>query len=101
MIVMSVVFRTRGSMPGAIRSEIIVRSSACAAMRNPLGSEDRLCANLGRELLVAQERGQELRPRRDRGNAHVFVGGMGASSLGAEAVDDGHAERADEVAVGA
>jgi hypothetical protein len=33
MIVMSVVFRTRGSMPGAIRSEIITRSSAWAANR--------------------------------------------------------------------
>src|ERR671924_1875234 len=35
MIVMSNEFRTRGSMPGAIRSEIIVRSEADAAMSHP------------------------------------------------------------------
>src|ERR1041384_7483111 len=34
MIVMSNEFRTRGSMPGAIRSEIITRSSAWAAMNH-------------------------------------------------------------------
>src|SRR5207247_2371492 len=34
MIVMSNEFRTRGSMPGAIRSEIITRSSAWAAMHH-------------------------------------------------------------------
>ncbi len=38
MIVMSNELRTRGSMPGAIRSEIITRSSACEAMRAPFGS---------------------------------------------------------------
>src|SRR5205814_3639022 len=36
MIVMSVEFSTRGSMPGAIRSEIITRSSAWGAMNHLL-----------------------------------------------------------------
>src|SRR5436190_23523916 len=35
MIVMSNELRTRGSMPGATRSEIIARSSACTAIRMP------------------------------------------------------------------
>src|SRR5712691_1511106 len=60
MIVMSVEFRTRGSMPGAIRSEIIMRSSACCAMRHPL-SEVCDSGTIGLKTRVAQGRGRGRR----------------------------------------
>src|SRR5207244_6776401 len=69
-------------------------------MRKPLG-ELTMSEILGLQARLAQEGGQECGPRRYGVDAHVFVRGMRASSFGAEAVEHGDAERADEVAVGA
>src|SRR5712691_8762094 len=101
MIVMSNEFRTRGSMPGAIRSEIIVRSSAPAAIGTPSCTGWTTSKTVGSQARIAQERGQEGGPDGQRRQQHVLVRGVRAGALGAEAVQHRNAERADEVAVGA
>src|SRR5438552_5984627 len=98
MIVMSNEFRTRGSMPGAMRSEIIWRSSApaTAAIHHlPVG-----CAGI-----LALEARLDQEPREERG-AHgdgieqdVLVACVRAAALRAQAVEDGDPERTDQVAV--
>src|SRR5437867_685052 len=100
MIVMSNEFRTRGSMPGAIRSEIIWRSSdgATAAIHH---------LRVGCAGIFASEARSDQEPREqrgahgDRGEDHVLVARVRSAALRAQAVEHGHAERADEVAVGA
>src|SRR5918911_4935260 len=84
MIVMSVEFRTRGSMPGAIRSEIIVRSSAGAAAaihHLRVG-----CAGiLALEAGLDQEPGEERGAHGDRVEEDVLVAGVRSAALRAEA----------------
>src|SRR5438105_3101554 len=104
MIVMSIELSTRGSMPGAIRSEIIARSSARAAIHHLPPSRMRdealeASKNVVLEARVAQEPRQQLGAHRDRRKVDVLVGCVRASSLGAEAVEDRDAERADQVSV--
>src|SRR5260370_877659 len=60
MIVMSNEFRTRGSMPGATRSEIMVRSSAGTAMRIPPSNVTTVTIEL--QARVAQDAREKLRP---------------------------------------
>src|SRR5437870_2003116 len=92
MIVMSNEFRTRGSMPGAIRSEIIRRSSACAAMRYLLV---RVCDNtIGLDTGVVQERCQKSCADGERRDQDVLVRRVRAAALGPEAVEHGDAEGA-------
>src|SRR5919205_3264811 len=99
MIVMSAEFRTRGSMPGAMRSEIIARSSAgaAAAIHHLLGRG--VAGIFALKAWVDQELRQEPRPHRKRFEEHVLVARVRAAALGAEAVEHRDAERADEVAV--
>src|SRR5581483_59996 len=99
MIVMSNEFSTRGSMPGAIRSEIITRSSACTAMRTspPFVTTSTIGLHAG----AAQERRQQPRPHRERGEQHVLVRGVRATALDPEPVEHRHPQRRDEVPVGA
>src|ERR671936_378505 len=98
MIVMSAELRTRGSMPGAMRSEIIWRSSAgaTAAIHHLRVG----CAGIfALETRVDQEVRQEPRPHGDRIEQHVLVARVRSAALGAEPVEHRDAERADEVAV--
>src|SRR5437763_11200729 len=98
MIVISAEFRTRGSMPGAIRSEIIWRSSAgaTAAIHHLRVG----CAGIfASEARVDQELRQKTRPHGERLDEHVLVARVRSAALGAEAVEHRDAERADEVAV--
>src|SRR5438128_6636047 len=86
MIVMSAEFRTRGSIPGAMRSEIIVRSSAGAttAIHHLLGrGVGGKCALQAR---VDQEPGEERGPHRDRVEQHVLVARVRSAALGAQPV---------------
>src|SRR4051794_36371044 len=97
MIVMSNELRTRGSMPGAIRSEIITRSSAWEAITtSTVGAIEAIVAL---EAGAAQEQRQKLRADRDRPQGDVLVGRMRAAALRAEAVEHRHAEGADEIGV--
>src|ERR687884_9768 len=99
MIVMSAELRTRGSMPGAIRSEIIVRSSAgaTAAIHHlRVGCAGIFALKAG----LDQEPGEERGAHGDRVEQHVLVARVRAAALGAQAVEHRDAERADEVAVG-
>src|SRR5437763_1328052 len=98
MIVMSNEFRTRGSIPGAIRSEIIWRSSAgaTAAIHHLRVG----CAGIfALEARLDQELRQKTRPHGERLDEHVLVARVRSAALGAEAVEHRDAERADEVAV--
>src|SRR5919198_6215969 len=99
MIVMSAEFSTRGSMPGAMRSEIIVRSSAgaAAAIHHLLGRG--VAGIFASEARVDQEVRQEPCPHGDRIEQHVLVPRVRSAALRAEAVEHRHAERTDEVAV--
>src|ERR671937_3267879 len=97
MIVMSNEFRTRGSMPGAIRSEIIWRSAGATAAIHHLRVG---CAGkCALEARVDQEPGEERGADGDRGEEHVLVARVRSAALRAEAVEHRDAERADEVAV--
>src|SRR5919206_5131125 len=98
MIVMSAEFRTRGSMPGAMRSEIIWRSSApaTAAIHHLRVG----CAGIfALEARLDQELRQETRPYGERLEQHVLVARVRAAALRAQPVEHRDAERADEVAV--
>src|SRR5919201_6986793 len=97
MIVMSNEFRTRGSMPGAIRSEIIWRSSGATAAIHHLRVG--CAAKCALEARVDQEPGEQRGADRDRVEEHVLVARVRAAALGAQAVEHRNAERADEVAV--
>src|SRR5256885_1206846 len=75
MIVMSNEFRTRGSIPGATRSEIITRSSACEAMRiTPFANVTTVTIRL--HAGAAQDPRQHLGPDRERIHVHVLVRGV-------------------------
>src|ERR671929_134597 len=98
MIVMSAEFRTRGSMPGAMRSEIIWRSSAgaTAAIHHLRVG----CAGIfALEARLDQEPREQRGPNGDRVEEHVLVARVRAAALRAEAVEHRDAEGADEVAV--
>src|SRR5919199_585684 len=100
MIVMSAEFRTRGSMPGAMRSEIIWRSSApaTAAIHHLRVG----CAGIfALEARFDQEPGEERGAHGNRIEEDVLVAGVRSAAFGAQAVEHRDAERADEVAVGA
>src|SRR5213076_1538205 len=87
-----------GSMPGAIRSEIIWRSSAgaTAAIHHLRVG----CAGIfASEARVDQELRQETRPNGKRVEEDVLVARVRAAALRAQAVEHRDAERADEVAV--
>src|SRR5689334_22985044 len=99
MIVMSNELRTRGNMPGAIRSEIITRSSAWEAITTT-SRVDAIAAIVALQARVAQEPRQELRANGQRREEHVLVGSVRAAALRAEPVEHGNTDRADEVAVG-
>src|SRR5919198_2104373 len=97
MIVMSIELRTRGSMPGAIRSEIITRSSAWAAMNH---LQSRVAEkNCLRKAGVLQELRQELGAHRQRAQVDVLARRVCAPSLDAQPVEHRDAERGDQVAV--
>src|ERR1041385_4395371 len=98
MIVMSNELRTRGNMPGAIRSEIITRSSAWEAITT--SRVDAIDAIVALHARVAQEARQELRPNRNRREPDMLVGSMRAAAFGAEPVEHRNTDRADQVAVG-
>src|SRR5919204_1842673 len=98
MIVMSSEFRTLGSIPGAIRSDSITRSSSRAAIHHLQSSGD-LIEILALQTRVKQEQRQQLRPHGDRVEHDVLVRRVRAAALGAEAVEHRHASGADEVAV--
>src|SRR5205085_9476718 len=100
MIVMSNELRTRGSMPGAIRSEIITRSSALAAI-NHLRGVDAIAAIVALQTRVTQEARQKFRAHGHRGEDDVLVWCMRPAALRAEPVEHGNADRAHEVAIGA
>src|SRR5689334_14779168 len=90
MTVMSNEFRTRGSIPGAIRSEIITRSSAWAATEPP--PESRFAGGiLLRKAGVLQHAGEKPGSPRDRREADVLVGSVRPCAFGAEPVEDRHA----------
>src|SRR2546421_4934931 len=94
MIVMSNELRTRGSMPGAIRSEIIMRSSAWEAITtSTVGAIEAIVAL---EAGAAQEQREKLRADRDRAQRHVLVRRVRAAAFRAEAVEHRHADGADE-----
>src|SRR5919198_2534857 len=98
MIVMSAEFRTRGSMPGAMRSEIIWRSpaGATAAIHHLRVG----CAGIfALETRFDQEPGEERGADGDRIEEHVLVARVRAAAFCAEAVQHRDAERADEIAV--
>src|SRR5919199_2662278 len=98
MIVMSAEFRTRGSIPGAMRSEIIWRSSApaTAAIHHLRVG----CAGIfALEARFDQEPSEERGADGDRIEEHVLVARVRAAALRAEAVEHRDAERAHEVAV--
>src|SRR2546421_10159019 len=97
MIVMSNEFRTRGSMPGAMRSEIIWRSSGATAAIHHLRVG---CAGIfALKTRLDQELGQERGAHGDRGEEHVLVARVRSPALRAQAVEYRDAEGADEVAV--
>src|SRR5919204_1477951 len=97
MIVMSNEFRTRGSMPGAIRSEIIWRSSGATAAIHHLRVG---CAGiLASEARVDQESSEQRGADGDRVEEHVLVACVRAAALRAEPVEHRDAERADEIPV--
>src|SRR4051794_24286351 len=85
MIDMSSELRTLGSMPGAIRSDTIARSSASAATTPPprtssfgaqkLPSRAGRCRGCGHALKarVGEQPGKQLRAHRDRLQLHVLV----------------------------
>src|SRR5262245_30559611 len=98
MIVMSNEFRTRGNMPGAMRSETITRSSAWAAITT--SRVDAIAAIVALEARVTQELRQELRSNRNRREEDVFVGSVCAAALPTEPVEHRDADRADDVPVG-
>src|SRR2546421_3069886 len=97
MIVMSNEPRTRGSMPGAIRSEIITRSSAWEAITT--SRVDAIARIVYLDTRAAQEAREQLRSNRKRMQQHVLVRRVGAAALRAKAVEDRDAERADDIAV--
>src|SRR5919197_184611 len=100
MIVMSAEFRTRGSMPGAMRSEIIWRSSAgaTAAIHHLRVG----CAGIfALQARLDQEPGEERGAHGDRVEEDVLVARVRSAALRAQAVEHWNAERAHEVAVGA
>src|SRR5919199_6190285 len=84
MIVMSVEFRTRGSMPGAIRSEIIVRSSAGAAAAIPHLLGRGVAGIFALEARLDQEASEEGGPNGDRVEQHVLVARVRSAALGSE-----------------
>src|ERR671930_439933 len=93
MIVMSAEFRTRGSMPGAIRSEIIWRSSAgaTAAIHHLRVG----CAGIfALEARFDQEPGEERRAHGDGVEEDVLVARVRSAALSAEPVEHRDAERA-------
>src|SRR5919205_1617489 len=97
MIVMSNEFRTRGSIPGAIRSEIIWRSSAgaTAAIHHLRVG----CAGIfALEAGLDQEPGEERGAHGDRVEEDVLVARVRSPALGTQAVQHRDAERADEIA---
>src|SRR3954469_17580119 len=82
MIVMSNELRTRGSIPGATRSETITRSSACGAMTPPrVGRNDE---DAGLETGRTQDPGQQLRADVERVEPDVFAWRVRACALGSE-----------------
>src|ERR671929_117173 len=86
MIVMSAEFRTRGSMPGAMRSEIIWRSSApaTAAIHHLRVG----CAGIfALEARFDQELRQETRPHGERLEEDVLVTRVRAAAFRAQAVE--------------
>src|SRR2546426_775322 len=98
MIVMSNELRTRGSMPGAIRSEIITRSSAWAVMnhlQSRVTAEEIYLWN----ARILQESCEQFRTNRERAQVDVLVHRVRAASLDAQPVKDRNAERGDQVAV--
>src|SRR2546421_1597276 len=99
MIVMSIEFRTRGSMPGAMRSEIIVRSSAGAAAAIRHLRVVGVAGILALKARVDQELGQEPCTHRHRRENDVLVARVRSGALRAESVEHRDAERADEIAV--
>src|ERR687887_641034 len=91
---------TRGSMPGAIRSEIIWRSSAgaTAAIHHLRVG----CAGIfALEARFDQEPGEERRAHGDGVEEDVLVARVRSAALSAEPVEHRDAERAHEIAVGA
>src|SRR5712692_5028528 len=99
MIDMSSESRTLGSAPGAIRSEIMTRSSSLAAITTSRVEE--VAAILHLETGVAQERREQLRPHRQRVEDDVLVIGVGAASCGTQSIEYRDPECAHEIAVGA
>src|ERR671930_1663945 len=93
MIVMSAELRTRGSIPGAMRSEIIWRSSAgaTAAIHHLRVG----CAGIfALDARLDQEPGEERGADGDRIEEHVLVAGVRAAAHRAEPVEHRDAERA-------
>src|SRR5436305_14152415 len=93
MIVMSNELRTRGNMPGAIRSEIITRSSAWEAI-----TTSRVEAIPGvivaLQTRAAQQPRQKSRAHRKRRHDDVLVRRVRSAPLRADPVELRHAERA-------
>ena len=97
MIVMSNELRTRGNMPGAIRSEIIMRSSAWEAITTSRSMA--IEAIVALQTWATQEQRQKSCPDRDRVQRDVLVRSVGAAAFGAQAVEDRDAGSADEIGV--
>src|SRR5919204_1226059 len=97
MIVMSVEFRTLGSIPGATRSESISRSSSRAAIQHLQSSG--IDAIVALEAGVKQEARQQVGADRNRADQDVLVRRVRSAAFSAEAVEHGHADGADQVAV--
>src|SRR5438132_6130697 len=98
MIDMSSESKTLGSAPGAIRSEIMTRSSSRAAITTSRVVGD---AILHLETGVAQEGREQLRAHRERVQDDVLVIGVRAASDGPQSVENGDPQCAHKVAVGA
>src|SRR5919201_1463158 len=94
MIVMSAELRTRGNMPGAIRSEIIARSSAWEAITT--SRVDAIDAIVASDAGATQEPRQQFGTSRYRCEQDVLVRGVCAAALGAEPVEHRDAARADQ-----
>src|SRR5262245_2960381 len=99
MIVMSNELRTRGSIPGAIRSEIITRSSAWAVATRTTSWDGKdaakiavaNCACLGNSRVLEETR-QQRRSHRQRLDKDVLVRAVGAGAVRAQAVEHRDAE---------